>query len=145
MGGILRQGREGDGGGAEVKRAGLPRRTGAVVDAGMKVHSVLGPGLLESTYEACLAHELRGRGFAVRTQVPLPVTYEGLELELGYRVDVLVDEKVVVELKAVSKLLPIHEAQLLSYLKLNNFRVGLLINFHAVHLRDGIKRMVNRW
>ena len=131
--------------GAEVNREELSRITGAVVDAGMKVHSVLGPGLLESTYEACLAHELRNRGFTVRTQVPLAVSYEGLELDLGYRVDVLVDEEVVVELKAVSKLLPIHEAQLLSYLKLNNFRVGLLINFHAVHLRDGIKRMVNRW
>jgi GxxExxY protein len=128
-----------------VNRRELRVRTGAVVDSAIRVHTVLGPGLLEATYEACLAHELRRRGFDVRTQVPLPVFYEGLELELGYRLDLLVDESVVVELKAVHRLLPIHRAQLLSYLKLNDYRVGLLINFHSVALTNGIIRLVNNW
>jgi GxxExxY protein len=118
-------------------------RSGRVVDAAMRVHSALGPGLLESAYEACLAHELRRRGCRVFVQVPVPVVYEGLRIELGYRVDLLVDDAVVVELKAVTKLQPIHKAQLLSYLKLSGCRVGLLINFHALYLKDGIKRMVN--
>lgn len=119
-------------------------RSGQVVDAAMRVHSALGPGLLEGAYEACLARELRQRGLRVLAQVPLPVVYEGARIELGYRADLLVDDAVVVELKAVAKLLPIHEAQLLSYLKLSGHRVGLLINFHALHLKDGIKRMVNQ-
>ena len=118
-------------------------RSGQVVDAAMRVHSALGPGLLESAYIACVAYELHKRGVRVRTQVPLPVVYEGVRIELGYRVDLLVDDAVVVELKAVAKLLPIHEAQLLSYLKLSGHRVGLLINFHTPHLKNGIKRMVN--
>ena len=118
-------------------------RSGQVVDAAMKVHSVLGPGLLESAYEACLAYELRKRGLNVCAQVPLPVAYDGMQLDLGYRIDLLVDNVVVVELKAATKLLPIHEAQLLSYLKLSKHRVGLLVNFHSVHLKEGIKRMVN--
>jgi GxxExxY protein len=118
-------------------------RSGQVVDAAMRVHSALGPGLLESAYEACLAHELRKRGPRVQVQFPLPLVYDGVRIELGYRVDLLVDDVVVVELKAVAKLLPIHEAQLLSYLKLSKRRVGLLINFHSLHLKDGIKRMLN--
>ena len=118
--------------------------SGAVVDAAMKVHSVLGPGLLESAYEACLAHELRRRGHKVLTQVTLPVVYDGVEIDVGYRLDLLVDDAVVVELKAVEQVQPIHEAQLLSYLKLGRFRVGLLINFHVLHLRDGIHRRVNQ-
>ena len=118
-------------------------RSGQVVDAAMKVHSVLGPGLLESAYEACLAYELRKRGLTVSVQVPLPVAYERMRLDLGYRIDLLVDDVVVVECKAATKLLPIHEAQLLSYLKLSKHRVGLLVNFHSVHLKDGIKRMMN--
>ena len=118
-------------------------RSGQVVVAAMRVHSALGPGLLEGAYEACLAYELRQRGLRVLAQLPLPVVYEGVRIELGYRVDLLVDDAVVVELKAVAKLLPIHEAQLLSYLKLSEYRVGLLINFHVLHLKDGIKRMVN--
>ena len=118
-------------------------RSGQVVDAAMKVHSVLGPGLLESAYEACLAYELRKRGLTVSVQVPLPVEYERMRLDLGYRIDLLVDDVVVVECKAATKLLPIHEAQLLSYLKLSKHRVGLLVNFHSVHLKDGIKRMMN--
>jgi GxxExxY protein len=117
--------------------------TGAVVDSALKVHSVLGPGLLESAYAACLAYELRKRGLEVATQFELPVVYDDVSIDLGYRVDLLIEGSVVVELKTVSKLLPVHEAQLLSYLRLGNFRAGLLINFHASRLKDGIKRMVN--
>jgi GxxExxY protein len=118
-------------------------RSGHVVDAAMRVHSILGPGLLEGAYEACLAHELRQRGLRVLAQLPMPVVYKGVRIELGYRADLLVDDAVLVELKAVAKLLPIHEAQLLSYLRLSDYRVGLLINFHVLHLKDGIKRMIN--
>ena len=118
-------------------------RSGQVVDAAMRVHSALGPGVLESAYSACLTHELRTRGLRVLVQQPLPVSYRGIEVELGYRLDLVVDDVVLVELKAVAKLLPIHEAQLWSYLKLSGIQVGLLINFHVVHLKDGIKRMVN--
>jgi GxxExxY protein len=118
-------------------------RSGQVVDAAIRVHSALGPGLLESAYEACLAFELRKRGLRVLTQVPLAVVYEGVRIELGYRVDLLVDDAVVIELKAMEKVLPVHEAQLLSYLRLNDYPVGLLINFHELHLKDGIKRLVN--
>ena len=117
--------------------------SGHVVDSAMAVHSAVGPGLLESAYEACLTHELRERGLDVSTQVPLPVVYKKIRLELGYRMDLVVNDLVVVELKAVENLHPIHEAQLLSYLKLSNGRVGLLINFHSLHLKDGIKRLVN--
>jgi GxxExxY protein len=117
--------------------------SGQVVDAAMKVHSALGPGLLESAYEACLAHELRKRGLQVQSQVVLPVIYDGVAIELGYRIDLLVEDVVIVELKVVEQLAPIHQAQLLSYLKLSKRQVGLLINFHVNHLRDGIKRMVN--
>ncbi len=109
----------------------------------MKVHTALGPGLLESAYEACLLHELRKNGFQAKSQVPLPVVYDGLELELGYRIDLLVEDLVVVELKAADAIHPIHEAQLLSYLKLSGKSLGLIINFHTVHLKDGIKRFVN--
>lgn len=122
--------------------AAINRISGAVVDAAMRVHSVLGPGLLESAYEACLAHELRARGVNVTTQVGLPVVYEGARLDLGYRIDLLVEDAVIVEVKAVEALAPIHEAQLLSYLRLSGKRVGLLINFNVLHLKDGIKRMI---
>ena len=91
----------------------------------------------------CLAHELRRRGLAVRVQVPVPILYDGIRIGVGYRIDLLVEERVVVELKVVRKLHPVHEAQLLSYLKLSRLKLGLLINFHVVHLRDGIKRIVN--
>jgi GxxExxY protein len=122
----------------------INRISGIVVDSAIKVHSALGPGLLESTYEKCLCHEMRTRGYRVDCQVPVPVRYGLLQLEIGYRLDLLIENLVVVELKAVSRLLPIHEAQLLSYLKLSGHRVGLLINFHVLHLKDGIKRMVHR-
>jgi GxxExxY protein len=119
----------------------LNERTGHVIDAALRVHTLLGPGLLESAYEACLAHELRKGGLAVVTQVPIPVEYDGLRIEVGYRADLLVDSIVIVEVKATSKLLPVHEAQLLSYLRLAKKRVGLLLNFHEVHMRDGIRRL----
>ena len=111
----------------------------------MKVHSVLGPGLLESTYEICLVRELRKRGLSLQTQVPQPVVYEGETIDHGYRLDVLVEGSVIVEIKSVEKLLPIHEAQLLSYLKLSDKKLGLLINFNVPHMRDGIKRLVNHF
>ena len=117
--------------------------TGSVVDGAMKVHTQLGPGLLESAYQACLAYELTKRGLDVQTQVAVPVIYDEVRIDCGYRVDLLVEGSVQVEIKAVSKLLPIHEAQLLSYLKLGGFRAGLLINFHVPRLKEGIKRMVN--
>lgn len=117
--------------------------SGHIVDAAMKVHSALGPGLLESAYETCLKHELVKRGLEVESQVELPVLYDGVKLNVGYRIDLLVSNAIVVELKSVDKIAPIHEAQLLSYLKLSNLQVGLLINFNVIHLKDGIKRMVN--
>ena len=116
--------------------------SGAVVDAAMKVHTALGPGLLESAYAVCLTHELAKRGLSVRCEVPLPVVYDDVKLEAGYRLDMLVEDTVIVELKAVETLAPIHQAQLLSYLKLSGKKIGLLINFHSLHLKDGIKRFV---
>jgi len=117
--------------------------SGSVVDAAIKVHRTLGPGLLESAYEACLLYELRKRQIKVLSQVELPVIYDSVVLDVGYRLDLLVEDCVIVELKAVEKLLPIHEAQLLSYLKLSGKQVGLLINFNVFRLKQGIKRFVN--
>jgi GxxExxY protein len=116
--------------------------TGEIVRASMRVHSALGPGLLESTYRVCVRHELRDRGLSVEQERALPVTYRDLQIETGYRVDLMVEDSVIVELKSVTKLLPLHQAQLLGYLKLSGRRVGLLINFNVVHLRQGIKRMM---
>ena len=115
-----------------------------IISAAMKVHSVLGPGLLESAYEVCLTYELGKMGHKVERQVELPVKYEGVKLDAGYRMDLLVDDSVVVELKVVETILPVYEAQVLSYLKLSGKKLGLLINFKVVHLRDGIRRFVNR-
>ena len=119
-----------------------PEISGHVVDAAMRVHTALGPGLLESAYEACMAVALRNRGLRVERQVPSPIVFEGIRIDVGYRLDLLVEQEVVVELKAVTKVLPIHHAQLLSYLRLGRYPVGLLLNFHMPVLRDGIKRMV---
>jgi GxxExxY protein len=116
--------------------------SGAVVDAAMKIHSALGPGLLESAYAVCLKHELIKRGLRVASEVPLPVVYDGVKLEAGYRLDLVVEDTVVVELKAIEALAPIHQAQIISYLKLSGKPIGLLINFHSLHLKDGIKRFV---
>ena len=109
----------------------------------MKVHSALGPGLLESAYEVCLVHELTNLGMAVERQVELPVVYEGIHLDAGYRLDILVERKVIVEVKAIEKLLSIHTAQILSYLKLSGHQLGFLLNFNVLHMKDGIKRVVN--
>ena len=108
----------------------------------MKVHSALGPGLLESAYAACLRHELIRRGLKVASEVPVPVVYEGIRLDAGYKLDLLVEDTVVVELKAIEALAPSHQAQIISYLKLTGKPIGLLINFHSLHLKDGIKRFV---
>ncbi len=109
----------------------------------MHVHAVLGPGLLESTYLACLAHELRKRGHRVATQVGLPVIYDGEKIELGYRIDLIVEGTVIVEVKSVEAIHPVHQAQMLSYMRLSGIGVGLLINFNVRSLRDGIKRLVD--
>jgi GxxExxY protein len=114
-----------------------------ILDAAFRVHSAVGPGLLESAYEACLAYELRSAGLTVLTQVPLPLIYKEVRLDVGYRLDLLVDELVVVEIKSVESLVAIHQAQLMSYLKLSGKKLGLLINFNVARLRDGIKRIVN--
>jgi GxxExxY protein len=115
-----------------------------ILNAAFRVHSALGPGLLESSYEACLAYELRNEGLNVLTQVPLPLIYREVKLEVGYRLDILVEDLVIVEIKSVDALAPIHQAQVLSHLKLSGKRLGLLINFNVLHLKNGIKRVVNR-
>jgi GxxExxY protein len=115
----------------------------AIITCAMKVHSAVGPGLLESAYELCLAHELTNQGLKVRNQVPVPIRYEELTIENGYRVDLLVDDRVVVELKAIEAVLPVHRGQLLSYLRLGGFKLGYLLNFNVAHMPDGITRMVN--
>ena len=119
--------------------------TEAIIGAAMAVHHELGPGLLESTYEVCLAFELGERGLSIERQKALPVTYRGVQLDCGYRIDLLVEKLVIVELKTVEKLEPIHDAQLLSYLKLSGVTVGLLLNFNVKILRDGIRRLVNNF
>jgi GxxExxY protein len=113
----------------------------AVVDAAFAVHSKLGPGLLESVYEVCLAHELEKRGRHVRRQLSLPVLYDGIRMDAGLRLDMVVDDCLVVEIKAVEQILPVHKAQVLTYLKLTGNRLGLLINFNTPLIRDGIRRI----
>ena len=113
-----------------------------VIGCALKVHRELGPGLLESTYEQCLAHELRLNDIEFKLQHPVPVEYKGIRLECGYRVDLLIDGRLIVELKSVEQVKGIHEAQLLTYMKLADIKTGLLINFNANRLKDGIKRFV---
>ncbi len=113
-----------------------------IVDSAFAVHSQLGPGLLESVYETCLIYELKKRKLNVAAQVELPVVYDNIRLNAGFRVDVLVEQCIVVELKAVEALIPVHKAQLLTYLKLSNYRLGLLINFNVPLIKDGIQRLV---
>ena len=117
--------------------------TEAIIGAAIEVHRYLGPGLLESTYETCLAHELGGLGLSVVRQKTLPVRYKGLVLEDSYRPDLIVAERVITEIKAISTLLPVHTAQLLTYLRLTGLRVGLLLNFNVAVLKNGIKRIRN--
>jgi len=112
------------------------------VRAAIEVHSALGPGLLESAYRACLCHELSKHGLRSEVELVLPLKYDGLTIDIGYRLDLLVEDAVIVELKTVRKLLPVHQAQLLSYLRLSKRRLGLLINFNVYRLLDGVKRMV---
>ena len=114
-----------------------------VVDCAIRVHTALGAGLLESAYESCLAHELAKHGLEVRKQVPMPVLYDNTQMDVGYRIDMLVNDRVVVELKAVEKLMPLHSAQLLTYLKLSKLRLGFMLNFNVEHMRNGVKRVVN--
>ncbi len=116
--------------------------TGNIIAGAIEVHRELGPGLLESAYQACLCRELALRGLAFRTEVGLPVEYKGFHLDCGYRMDFVIEERVAIELKSVEKLLPIHQAQLLTYLRLSKMRVGLLINFNVLVLRDGIVRRI---
>ncbi len=117
--------------------------SGAIIACAMRVHTSLGPGLLEKCYKVCLAYELREAGFQVKTQVPLPVIYREVRMNAGYRMDLVVNETVVVEIKATEGTTPLHCAQLMSYLRLSGKKLGLLINFNVVHLRDGIRRIVN--
>jgi GxxExxY protein len=119
--------------------------TEQIIGAAIEVHQVLGPGLLESAYESCLCHELSLRGLPFRRQVELPVRYKNVRLECGYKIDVLVQELVVVELKAVEALQPVHDAQILTYLKLAQLSVGLLLNFHAPTPKQGLRRIVNNF
>lgn len=116
--------------------------SGQVVDSAMKVHTTLGPGLLETAYEACLEFELQNRGLKVDRQIDLPIFYEGFRLNTGFRIDLLVEDCVVVELKSVASISPIHMAQILSYVRLSGNPVGLLINFNVLHLKEGIHRFV---
>ena len=113
-----------------------------VIGCAIEVHRNLGPGLLESTYEQCLAHELKTAGIPFKLQHPLPVEYKDLKLDCGYRIDLLVDNSLIIELKSVDNVLPIHQAQLLTYMKLSGIRIGLLMNFNVKYIKSGIKRMV---
>ena len=115
----------------------------AIIGSAIKVHSALGPGLLESAYETCLMYELEKSGLPVLSQVSIPIRYEELTIENGYRIDLLVGDIVVVELKAVPAVLPVHRGQLLTYLRLGGFKLGYLLNFDVAHMRDGIVRLVN--
>lgn len=119
--------------------------TEKIIGCAIEVHRSLGPGLLESAYEECLCYELTQFRLNYERQVPLPVVYKGVQLECGYRMDLVVEDLVVVEIKAIESLLPVHEAQLLSYLKLHNKKVGLLMNFHIPVLKNGLKRIVNNF
>lgn len=114
-----------------------------IIGAAIEVHKQLGPGLLESTYETCLAFELRQQGFLVQSQVPLPVVYKEIKLDAAYRLDIMVENRIVIEVKSVDELAPIHLAQMLTYLKLSGRKLGLLINFNVPKLVDGLKRVVN--
>lgn len=124
---------------SEVPRDPLSAK---VIEGAIEVHRALGPGLLESAYEECLCHELWSAGLTFERQVPSPVVYKGIHLDCGYRLDVVVERCLILELKTVEKMIPIHEAQLLTYLKLSGLRTGLLSNFNSAVLRDGIRRMV---
>jgi GxxExxY protein len=119
--------------------------TREIIGAAMRIHSALGPGLLESAYRVCLCRELELRGLRFQAEVAVPITYKGVVVDAGYRIDLIVEDTVIVELKASARTAPVHDAQLLSYLRLGGKPVGLIINFHVTGLRHGIKRMVNNF
>jgi GxxExxY protein len=127
-------------------RQPIPQETerfaSVVVDSAFRVHSTLGPGLLESVYETCLAHELAKRGLRVQKQVTLPITYDGMSLESGLRIDMIIGGALIIEVKSVEKMIPLFESQILTYLRLSGLRLGLLINFNVPLIRDGIRRFV---
>jgi len=127
-----------------IAKEDIERIAKQLVDAFLAVHRGLGPGLLESSYQACLMHELQYRGIDVRCEVDLPVVYRSVKIDTGYRIDMLVSECIIVENKVVQALAPIHEAQLMTYLKLSKKRLGFLVNWNVPLIKDGIKRMVNR-
>ncbi|MBD2678897.1 MULTISPECIES: GxxExxY protein [Nostoc] len=118
--------------------------SGVIIGCGMRVHTVLGPGLLESAYEECLYYELRKNRLNVGKQVPLPLIYEEVKLDCVYRLDLIVENKVIIEVKSVESINPIHSVQLLTYLKLTNCKLGLILNFNVLHLKEGIKRVANK-
>lgn len=126
------------------EKRGLDDLTEKIIGAAISVHRALGPGLLESAYEECLCFELSQRGLNFKRQVPLPVVYKGVKLDCGYIMDIVVEDEIILEIKAVDRLIPVNDAQLLSYLKLYNKRIGLLMNFHVPVLKDGLKRLVNK-
>ena len=126
----------------EAISADVERVSSVVVDAAFKVHKTLGPGLLESVYERCLCHELRRRGTAFQSQLSLPIIYDGVIIDAGLRLDMVVAQSVIVELKAVERMQPVFTAQLLTYLKLTGLRLGLIINFNVPLIRDGVKRVI---
>ena len=119
-----------------------PELSASILNSAFRIHSVLGPGLLESAYEGCLCHELSEAGIAFRRQVPVPVRYRGFAIDCGFRLDIVVEEKAIVEVKSVDRLIPLHESQLFTYLRLSGGKLGLLLNFNTRHLRDGIRRLI---
>ncbi len=128
--------------GKEIRHDALTER---IIGAAIEVHRTLGPGLLESTYEVCLCRELDLRGLQFNRQVALPVNYKGVKLDAGYRLDIVVENQVVLELKSVTAIQPVHEAQLITYLKLSGYPLGLLMNFNVKYLKRGLKRIVNKF
>ena len=130
---------------ADCHRTLANQVTGEIIRKSLRIHSKLGPGLLETTYRICLAHELIQSGLQVQSELLLPIVYDGIQINAGYRIDLLVADIVIVEVKAVEQILPVHLAQLLTYLRLANKRVGLLINFNVTYLRTGLKRVVNQF
>lgn len=119
--------------------------TEKIIGCAIEVHKAIGPGSLESAYEECLCYELAQNGLKFERQIPLPVVYKGVKLDCGYKLDVIVEDTIIIELKAVDRIIAIHEAQLLSYLRMLDLRVGLILNFHSSVLKEGIKRIVNRF
>ena len=120
----------------------LEKIASQVVDAAYRVHKTLGPGLLENAYELCLVHELKKRGLKVERQVAIPLFYDDVEIPVGFRADIIVEDRIILEIKAIEELLPLHEAQIITYLKLSNKRLGLLINFNARYFKNAVKRIV---